>query len=307
MQLFAPSYYKKFKCTASKCRHSCCIDWEIDIDEVSIERYKILKSDSKNNIINSIYTDKTDGVSHFKLNKDGKCPHLSKDGLCNIIINLGEDYLCDICREHPRFYNSTNKGIEVGIGAVCEEACKIILESDGYTVIEEIGCVNDKPQKLEFDSTTERNKLFEMLSDKSVPYTKRISDIRKSYGINLEACSDNEWQDTLAELEYIDEKDLSLFSCYTTTSKTDTEYEAYLERFLAYLIYRHGTKAKDERDFRKAVAFSMFCERLLASLIIKTKPKTFDGIIELARIISMEIEYSAENTDSILIDMEFVI
>ena len=27
--------------------------------------------------------------------------------LCRIILNLGEDALCDICREHPRFYNFT--------------------------------------------------------------------------------------------------------------------------------------------------------------------------------------------------------
>ena len=28
-----PDFYGKFKCTAEKCRHSCCIGWEIDIDD----------------------------------------------------------------------------------------------------------------------------------------------------------------------------------------------------------------------------------------------------------------------------------
>ena len=32
MKLYAPGYYKRFACIASKCRHSCCVGWEIDID-----------------------------------------------------------------------------------------------------------------------------------------------------------------------------------------------------------------------------------------------------------------------------------
>ena len=33
MKLIAPDYYNKFSCIADKCRHSCCVGWEIDIDE----------------------------------------------------------------------------------------------------------------------------------------------------------------------------------------------------------------------------------------------------------------------------------
>ena len=40
MQLFAPTYYKKFKCIADRCQHNCCIGWEIDIDGETPERYK---------------------------------------------------------------------------------------------------------------------------------------------------------------------------------------------------------------------------------------------------------------------------
>ena len=34
-----PDYYPKFQCTAGACKHSCCIGWEIDIDEDSAARY----------------------------------------------------------------------------------------------------------------------------------------------------------------------------------------------------------------------------------------------------------------------------
>ena len=35
-----PEYYKDFACIAGDCRHSCCIGWEIDIDEATAEKYR---------------------------------------------------------------------------------------------------------------------------------------------------------------------------------------------------------------------------------------------------------------------------
>ena len=40
MKLYAPQYYKDFKCIADKCDHSCCIGWEIDVDGEALERYE---------------------------------------------------------------------------------------------------------------------------------------------------------------------------------------------------------------------------------------------------------------------------
>ena len=307
MHLFAPKYYKNFKCLASECKHSCCVDWEIDIDKKSINRYKSVNSGYKEAILSSIYKDKYCGVSHFRMSSDGRCPHLDSNGLCKIILELGEDYLCDICREHPRFYNRTIRGCEVGIGAVCEEACRIILESDSYFEMEEIGNVQGNPPKLDYDATYERERIFAILSDKSLPYENRLNEIYKTYEICLESFSDDEWRSTLSELEYMEENNASLFAFYSSSALVPGEYSIYLERFLAYLIYRHASEAGTERDFRRALAFSLFCERLFASLIKAENVENQDELINLAQIISMEIEYSTENKDSILIDMEFVI
>ena len=101
-----PSYYKDFTCIAENCRHSCCIGWEIDIDEDSLAKYQALKGGYGSVIQESISSD-PDGEPHFRLGKDERCPHLNEQGLCRIILNLGEDHLCGICREHPRFYNFT--------------------------------------------------------------------------------------------------------------------------------------------------------------------------------------------------------
>ena len=100
MKIFAPGYYKKFKCIAEACRHSCCIGWEIDVDADAVLRYRAL---CDRNILESI--DFSAEAPHFELRADGRCPHLDGRGLCRIICEHGEEYLCDICREHPRFYN----------------------------------------------------------------------------------------------------------------------------------------------------------------------------------------------------------
>ena len=45
MKLFAPKYYEDFSCIADKCRHSCCIGWEIDIDPETLAKYSALTAD----------------------------------------------------------------------------------------------------------------------------------------------------------------------------------------------------------------------------------------------------------------------
>ena len=79
-----------------------------------------------------------DGAPHFRLTEAERCPHLLNSGLCGIICELSEKALCDICREHPRFYNFTNRGKEVGLGMSCEEACRLILSRDDFDEFIEI-------------------------------------------------------------------------------------------------------------------------------------------------------------------------
>ena len=40
MKLRIPDYYDSFQCIAGDCTDSCCIGWELDIDEESYAAYK---------------------------------------------------------------------------------------------------------------------------------------------------------------------------------------------------------------------------------------------------------------------------
>ena len=43
------------------------------------------------------------------------------------ILSCGENVLCNICKDHPRFRNFRSDRTEVGLGLACEEACRLIL------------------------------------------------------------------------------------------------------------------------------------------------------------------------------------
>ena len=37
-----PDYFSEFSCIAGDCKDSCCLGWEIDIDDKSYEYYKTI-------------------------------------------------------------------------------------------------------------------------------------------------------------------------------------------------------------------------------------------------------------------------
>lgn len=290
MKLYAPKYYLDFKCIADRCRHSCCIGWEIDIDPETMEKYSALCSGYGQNIKDSIELSKT---PHFRLGENERCPHLDERGLCRIFSNLGEGLLCDICREHPRFYNETPLGREVGLGLSCEEACRIILSSDAFGEIIEVGEVDGEPYDNGFDVLWHRERIFALLSDESISYRDKLDELSGEYSVSPCDLSDAEARSLLSSLEYLDEEHRKLFSNYSCETNPAPDQGPILIRALAYFIYRHMTSATDEYELRAALGFSLFCERLLASCAADV------DILTAARIISEEIEYSEDNTDAI--------
>lgn len=137
-----PIFFDSFKCIASACTDTCCKGWEIDVDGDTLEFYNSLDGDLGEFIRNKLIHN-SDGV---KLCLEGeRCRFLREDNLCEMIIRLGEGALCDICREHPRFYSESDSICEVGVGLCCPEATRLWLstpsefafEDDGYVLSEE--------------------------------------------------------------------------------------------------------------------------------------------------------------------------
>lgn len=136
MKYHKPSFFDQFKCIGSACTDTCCAGWEIEVDETTAQGYLAEKGAFGDRLRHEIGSEP--GEYFFKL-KNNRCPFLNKENLCDIFINLGEDRLCDICREHPRFYNWFGDYTEVGLGLCCEEAERLLFsDSKPLTFVEEV-------------------------------------------------------------------------------------------------------------------------------------------------------------------------
>ena len=300
MDIFAPAYYKKFKCIADKCTHSCCVGWQIDVDEKTLEKYKSLNEITRNELLSHVEQEE-DGA-HIRLGDGGRCPFLDLNGLCRIISSLGEDFISDICREHPRFYNRTAKGTEVGLGLVCEEACRIVLTSDDFNVLEKVseieaaGCFNG------YDALPHRDFLLSLLADTGLTYEQKLSEIEKNYNVSANIKSLSEWQEIIGGLEFMNSRNremiLSLFDRNSYSS-------SYIKRFLAYLITRYVTASESYDNLRARLGFCLLGARLMECAA--EKEESDSDILEFARIFSEEIEYCEDNVEAIIFEFECTI
>ncbi len=290
MKICVPGYYQRFHCIAGACEHSCCIGWEIDVDEATLQTYRKLTGDYADCIRDSI---SLDGTPHFKLREDGRCPHLNERGLCRIILEVGEEHLSDICREHPRFYNFTD-AVEIGLGMSCPAAARLILSSPDYATQVALGESDAVADDVAFDGRAARAALYDILATAS-SYPAALDKIYRGYGIAVG--EDSDWRALLDRMEYLDAAHKPLFMTYAAGRRPSAGVcDEYLERFLAYLVYRHCTEAEDAEDFGARLAFCLFCERLYASLLADRAGLTLQEAAALAVTISEEIEYSDDNT-----------
>ena len=129
MKIRKPEYYDSFQCIGSACRDTCCAGWEIEIDEESAERYKRVTGELGERLRASIT--ETEEEIYFNLQAGRRCPFLNKENLCDLILDQGEEILCEICREHPRHYQWFGDYTEVGLGLCCEEAARLLFRTKG--------------------------------------------------------------------------------------------------------------------------------------------------------------------------------
>jgi len=127
--MLVPEFYERFQCKAGACQHSCCRGWEIDIDEETADRY--LRMPGERGQMLRSHIENEDGIWHFSLTPEGDCPFLQADGLCKLIHTVGEDILCIICREHPRFYKQVQGQEIAGVGLSCEKSVELLLAEEG--------------------------------------------------------------------------------------------------------------------------------------------------------------------------------
>lgn len=126
MILRVPEYYEEFSCIASRCKDSCCAGWEIDIDEESYAYYSSREGAFGDRLRESMYVAE-DGGYRFKLKGPKRCAMLNDNNLCDLYTALGEEALCEVCTDYPRFSLFYRDVEQKGLSLSCEEAGRILF------------------------------------------------------------------------------------------------------------------------------------------------------------------------------------
>ncbi len=322
MNYIKPDFYKNFKCIAGDCSDSCCIGWEITVDEKSRAKYEKLNDSFGEKIRENLTTDE-EGFTCFKLSEGERCPFLNGEGLCDVIINYGDDFLCDICTEHPRFYNEFPLAVECGLGLCCEEACRLLLENEAPFELE---CepAPEEEEEPSFDETLYeayvvlseiREGIFNILkSDKA--YSKKLDSIIEMFeaaGENVRIESDEELLARYKETEPINEAWVEYF-CGLQKNMNGllqkekpfdeaTNGDKLYSKILSYVIFRHlgSCLYNESSSLGECLSFCISAVRFIKLCDMKTYHEngslTLLDRMENVKRWSKQIEYSDVNID----------
>jgi lysine-N-methylase len=292
-----PDYYKEFVCTSDRCEDTCCAGWQIVIDERSLKKYGRVQGTFKRQLRKSINWKE----QVFRQSKDKRCAFLNENNLCEIILNLGEDALCQICSDHPRFRNFYDNEMEIGLGLCCEEAGRIILsqqEEFKLNVLDE-----DANKKVENDFFKYKQNILNKLQNKEQALEERILCLLQETNIELPKKDFSQWIDFYLSLERLDDNWTNLLIDMKTSVFKNIDipkkHMQALEKLLLYFIYRHVID--EDNEVVKFSIFSVyFISMILKYHISKYGELSLEDIIEYSRMYSSEIEYSDENVEKII-------
>ncbi len=300
MRTFVPAYYDRFRCIAGACRHSCCVGWEIDIDEETLALYREMEGELGARVRESLVTN--GDTTCFRLAEGERCPHLNEEGLCEIILGAGEEYLSQICDDHPRFRNFFTDRIEEGLGLSCESAAKLILTWGTTLTYTRVSDDGEREGLSQFEEILLhlRGEYISAAQDKTRMIIKRMDTLATMTRMRLPDL--DTWVAHLLTLERLDNAWGERLEAYLAASpeKVGTtlqirDLSIAIEQFLVYLLYRHIADAADTETIRATLAFAVMNARLMWELFLPCK--TIDELCELARMWSSEIEYSTENVE----------
>ena len=307
-----PNYYRHFSCLMGACCHSCCTDWEIGIDRETRDWYREVAGEIGCRLAENIVD--TDEGSSFCLTREERCPFLNAEGLCELIIELGEESLCQICADHPRFRNFFTDRTEVGLGLCCEAAAKLILTAQESFALY---CEQDDREEEENSEEEEeilslRDKLISLMQDRTIPVCGRVARFTEETEVEFFPVELSFWAEFFLGLERLDEEWTICLRQLQERPECavedrlpkDASWEIAFEQLMVYLLYRHLPDAVGDGDLSGRIAYVLLIWRLLRAMccmrLVVRGDLQIEDLLDLARMYSSEIEYSDENMDVIL-------
>lgn len=193
MQYIKQDDYDKFICIADKCPESCCLVWQIMIDEESLEKYTNMDGD-----FGDYLKDRIDWQEGCFLQNEGRCALLNEKGLCMLQLSKGEDALCYTCGMFPRHIEEYENVREMSLSLSCPHVANTIIKrTEKITFDYEEDDHFDEPEEYEdFDYLLytklcdAREVLYDIVDDRSLSLEKRMALVLEC-GKALQCCVDD--------------------------------------------------------------------------------------------------------------------
>ncbi len=303
MKKVSPQYYDEFCCIANKCVHNCCIGWEIDIDEFTLSKYNALQGKLGCKLKECIAQNGDE--AHFILSDDDRCPFLCKDGLCELIKEAGDDLLCDICNDHPRYRNYYSDRIETGIGLCCEEAARIIITHSGNIALKSDGG-DEKCTEIEQAFFDCRQRIFDIIQDVKTSLDEKLHVLEKQFSFTYPPLSMDECVNILLHFEHLDTNWPKLLMALKASrhdfaaAPLSSKWNNALNNLCHYFIYRHLSPECDDAEFCAVICYAFFSLNVIQALTMCSHDFSIESLIDIARMYSAEVEYSDENYDLLI-------
>ena len=285
-----PTFYHTFQCKANQCHHTCCQKWTIDVDEETAKLYQTLPTPLGEDLRKFMTVD-DEGYYFMFSDKQPTCPLLREDGLCRVVLELGEDSLCDTCHMHPRFYKYIEDLELCGVGLSCEESVEKLLATEGDQLL---FTIEDDDSEFTAEDRPVLENIFDLLAlginpaicqftlNHSIHYCQELVTIyKKTEPI------DEEWTKQLAHLEAM----LSSTTASTTMDllKADTIDVSALNKVYQYILYRQIDMLA-EYSLESLVRYAFD-----ATVFIALLTHQFGNLPEQIRRWSEQIEYDEDN------------
>lgn len=189
------------------------------------------------------------------------CPLLNEKGLCKVVLELGEEGLCDTCHMHPRFYKYIEDLELCGVGLSCEASVELLAQQEPMDFL--LFTIEDDHNEFNSEERLTLHNIFELLAFDLDPnlfqYTpkpskqsfkelldlyKQTEPIDENWTAQVNTLSSKLDQLIASVQTYIQQEDMSLFNKvyqYILYRQIDMLSDYSLESILAY--------AKDGTDY----------------------------------------------------------
>ena len=312
IKLYKPACYDSFHCLASLCPDTCCQQWDIDIDPDTYRRYQALPGPLGQKIRASLQEGEDGPV--FSVSAGGQCPMHRADGLCAIQAELGEEALCQVCREFPRLRHDYGDFVELGLEMSCPEAARILLTApDAAPIVQQLEGLGEGDYDQEAMDLLKKTRIqaLALLREESLSLPEALT-LLFFYGVHVQQQLDGEEAGEFSPAEALetarslntpgDIREMARF--FLGLDILTGEWKQRLSgplspslhpkaRNLArYLVNRYWLQAVSDYDLYCRVKFILISCLLVSSL--------GGDFIDTAHLWSKEIENDCDNLDAIL-------